>query len=124
MSNSTPHQLRVTPSVGFSICADLNGRRLSSDLGQLFLHSTNQQIGLTSRLAAKLDDRPHPGYVKHSLCNLLTQHISQIATDYKDGNDSNKLRQFRESHRESFLAESKTFRTASKLALPSFLSRQ
>ena len=92
MSNSTPHQLRFSPSAGFSIRADFNGGGLSSDLGPLLLRGTDQQIGLTSRLAAALDDRRYPGYVQHSLRNLLTQRIFQIATGYADGNDSNTLR--------------------------------
>ena len=92
MPNFTPHQLRFLPSAGFSIRTDSNGGGLSSDLGPLLLRGTDQQIGLTSRLAAALDDRRHPGYVKHSLRNLLTQRIFRIATGYEDGNDSNTLR--------------------------------
>ena len=39
-----------------------------------------------------MDDRRHPGYVKHALHDVLTQRIFQIASGYEDGNDSNALR--------------------------------
>ena len=92
MTNSTPSQLRFAPSAGFSIRADFNGGGLSSDLGPLLLRGVDQQIGLTARLNAAIDDRRHPGYIKHALHNMLTQRIFQIASGYEDGNDSNTLR--------------------------------
>ena len=92
MTNSTPSQLRFAPSAGFSIRADFNGGGLSSDLGPLLLRGIDQQIGLTARLNAALDDRRHPGDVKHAAHDVLTQRIFQIASGYEDGNDSNALR--------------------------------
>lgn len=91
-SNSTPTQLRFAPSAGFTIRADFEGGGLSSDLGPLLLRGIDQQIGLTARLAGALDDRRHPGYVKHTTRDVLTQRIFQIASGYEDGNDSNALR--------------------------------
>lgn len=91
-SNSTPIQLRFAPSAGFTIRADFEGGGLSSDLGPLLLRGIDQQIGLTARLAGALDDRRHPGYVKHTTRDVLTQRIFQIASGYEDGNDSNALR--------------------------------
>lgn len=92
MSNSTPAQLRFSPSAGFSIRADFAGGGLSSDLGPLLLRGVDRQIGLTARLASALDDRRHPSYVKHAAHDVLTQRIFQIASGYEDGNDSNSLR--------------------------------
>ncbi len=92
MTNSTSSQLRFAPSAGFTLRADFNGGGLSSDLGPLLLRGVDQQIGLTARLAAALDDRRHPGYVKHTVRDVLTQRIFQIASGYEDGNDSNSLR--------------------------------
>ena len=83
MTNSTPSQLRFAPSAGFTIRADFNGGGLSSDLGPLLLRGVAQQIGLTARLTAALDDHRHPGYVKYALCDVLTQRIFQIASGYE-----------------------------------------
>ena len=92
MTNSTLTQLRFAPSAGFTIRADFDGGGLSSDLGPLLLRGVDQQIGLTARLAAAMDDRRHPGYVQHTVRDVLTQRIFQIASGYEDGNDSNSLR--------------------------------
>jgi hypothetical protein len=92
MTNSTPEQLRFAPSAGFTVRADFEGGGLSSDLGPLLLRGIDQQIGLTARLTSAIDDRRHQGYVKHTLCEVLTQRIFQIASGYEDGNDSNSLR--------------------------------
>ncbi len=71
MSNSTPSQLRLYPSAGFTIRADFEGGGLSSDLGPLLLRSVDQQIGLISRLTAAIDGRRHLGYVQHSVRDVL-----------------------------------------------------
>ncbi len=92
MSNTTPTQLRFDPSAGFTVRADFAGGGLSSDLGPLLLRGVDQQIGLTSRLAAAIDDRRHPSYVRHSVRDVLTQRVFQIGSGYDDGNDSNSLR--------------------------------
>ncbi len=52
MPNSTPAQLRFTPSAGFTIRTDFAGGGLSSDLDPLLLRGVDQQIGLTARLTA------------------------------------------------------------------------
>jgi hypothetical protein len=67
MSNSTPTQLRFTPSAGFSIRADFAGGGLSSDLGPMLLRGIDRQIGLISRLTSAIADRRHPGYVQHGV---------------------------------------------------------
>jgi len=92
MSNSTPKQLRFSPSAGFTVRADFEGGGLSSDFGPILLRSLDRQIGLTARLTSVLSDRRHPGYVQHPMRDLLTQRIFQIASGYEDGNDSQSLR--------------------------------
>lgn len=56
------------------------------------MRGVDRQIGLIQRLSTALIDRRHPGYVKHSLGDMLSQRIFQIASGYEDGNDSNILR--------------------------------
>lgn len=90
--NSTPEQLRFASIPGCTIRADFQGGGLSSDLGPLLLKGVDRQLGLTERLCAAIDDARHPGYVTHTLHNLLRQRIYQIASGYEDGNDCNTLR--------------------------------
>lgn len=92
MSNSIPTQLRFPPFAGFTVRADFEGGALSSDFGPLLLRGVDQQIGLIQRLAQAIDDRRHASYIDHSLYDLLTQRIFQIACGYADANDANALR--------------------------------
>lgn len=92
MSKSTPTQLRFPPVAGFTVRADFDGGALSSDFGPLLLRGVDQQIGLIDRLARAIDDRRHASYIDHSLSDLLTQRIFQIACGYADANDANSLR--------------------------------
>ena len=71
---------------------DFNGGEVSSDAGLLFLREVENRIGLISKMTNCLQDRRHPGYIKHRLLDLLKQRIFQIACGYEDGNDSNELK--------------------------------
>ena len=90
--DSTPEQLRFASIPGCTIRADFAGGGLSSDLGPLLLKGVDRQIGLTERVCAAIDDSRHPGYITHSLHDILKQRIYQIASGYEDGNDCNSLR--------------------------------
>jgi len=72
--------------------ADFNGGEVSSDAGLLFLREVENRIGLISKMTDSLQDRRHPGYVKHQLLELFKQRVFQIACGYEDANDSNELR--------------------------------
>lgn len=85
-------QLRFPPSAGFTVRADFTGGEISSDLGALILSAVDRRIGLTDRLTQAITDRRHASYITHSLRDLLTQRVFQIASGYEDGNDANSLR--------------------------------
>lgn len=72
--------------------ADFSGGHLSSDGGALLLRQVNRGLGLTRHLAACFSDSRNPGYVDHSLEELLTQRISGLALGYEDINDHERLR--------------------------------
>jgi len=88
----TAEQLRFPPSAGFTVRADFTGGEISSDLGALILSALDRRIGLTDRLTQAITDRRHASYITHSLRDLLTQRVFQIASGYEDGNDANSLR--------------------------------
>lgn len=92
MDQSTSESLRFPPVAGRTVRAEFDGGALSSDFGPLILRGVDQQIGLIDRLVQAVDDRRHPSYVAHSLHDLFTQRIFQIACGYADGNDANALR--------------------------------
>ena len=90
--NSTPEQLRFPPTAGFTVRADFTGGAVSSDLGALILSAVDARIGLVERLTRAIKDSRDPRYITHSLRDLLTQRVFQIASGYEDGNDANALR--------------------------------
>ena len=90
--NSNPEQLRFPPAAGFTVRADFKGGEVSSDLGALILSAVDQRIHLVDRLTQAIRDSRHPSYITHSLHDLVTQRVFQIASGYEDGNDANALR--------------------------------
>jgi hypothetical protein len=88
----TPEQLRFPPAAGYTVRADFTGGEISSDLGALVLAAVDRRIGLIDRLAAAINDSRDPRYITHTLRELLTQRVFQIASGYEDGNDANTLR--------------------------------
>lgn len=93
MSDSPQIQLRFPSIPGFTIRGDFDGGAMSSDFGPMILRGVDKQIGLTQRLADVFDDKRHPSYTDHSLSDLFTQRIFQIASGYEDCNDANSLRE-------------------------------
>lgn len=91
-ANSTPEQLRFPPAAGYTVRADFTGGEISSDLGALLLSAVDRRIGLIGRLNAAITDTRDPRYITHTLRELLTQRVFQLASGYEDGNDANTLR--------------------------------
>jgi hypothetical protein len=91
-SVGTVEQLRFAAIAGHTVRAYFDGGAMSSAFGALMLRGVDRQIGLTQRLAAALTDRRHPSYVEHSLPELLSQRIYQVACGYEDQIDANALR--------------------------------
>jgi hypothetical protein len=88
----TPEQLRFPPAAGYTIRGDFTGGEISSDLGALLLGAVDRRIGLIDRLTAAIADSRDTRYITHTLRDLLTQRVFQIASGYEDGNDANTLR--------------------------------
>src|SRR5438552_419476 len=63
----------------------------SSDGGALLLKAADQRLGLTSALAACLDDPRQAGKVQHEIDEILIQRIMAIACGYEDANDAARL---------------------------------
>jgi hypothetical protein len=92
VSDSKPEPLRFHAIDGMTVRGDFEGGALSSDFGTILLRETEHQIGLIDRLTDAIHDRRHPSYIEHSMNDLLTQRIFQVACGYEDANDSNTLR--------------------------------
>lgn len=78
--------------VGKPVAVDFAGGDLSSDAGFAALALADQQLRLTARLAAAIQDRRNPRKVAHSLLTLVRERVYLIAGGYPDANDAQTLR--------------------------------
>lgn len=69
-----------------------SGERISSDGGLLLLREVENQIGIIDKISSCITDMRDQRYITHSIKEMLTQRIFQIAAGYEDCNDSNDLR--------------------------------
>ena len=79
------------PSHSRPLDASFDLDHLTSDGGLLWLVEADDELGLTSALAAVVPDWRH-GPVRHSLAALVRQRVLQIACGYPDQNDATTLR--------------------------------
>lgn len=67
--------------------------QLSSDGGLLLVRQLDEQLQLSTQMAACLHDPRDPNRVTHSMVQLVCQRLYQIVAGYEDVNDSTPLRQ-------------------------------
>lgn len=77
---------------GKKIEVDFDGGRVTSDAGVLLLREVERRLQLIRRVAQVLRDRRHPGYTRHSIREMLSQRVFQIACGYEDADDADTLR--------------------------------
>jgi len=68
------------------------GEQISSDGGLLLLREVENQTGLIDGISSCITDVRDLRYVDHSITELITQRVFQIAAGYEDCNDCNDLR--------------------------------
>ena len=90
--NST-QELNLFPIKGRNIELSFNGDRISSDGGLLLLRELDSPLNLLSSASNCIHDERDPRYIDHSVKELLTQRVFQIAAGYEDCNDCNDLRE-------------------------------
>ncbi len=69
-----------------------SGLDLSTDAGLLLLKQAEENLKISRGISNCLEDDREQHKVKHSLFQLVSQRIYQIAAGYEDTNDSNYLR--------------------------------
>jgi hypothetical protein len=81
------------PSVrGKKVVADFEGGVVTTDAGVLLLRETERNVGIIRRLARCMTDARDRRYIDHTIPELMTQRIMQIACGYEDADDSDSLR--------------------------------
>ena len=69
-----------------------SGLDLSSDAGLLLVRQAEQRTKICEGIAECLEDNRDPSKIKHTIGQLVSQRVYQIAGGYEDANDSNYLR--------------------------------
>ena len=95
--NDTQQTLFSTDSAvssiqGKKVALDFKGGSITSDAGVLVLSEVDKKIGLIETLTQCIGDTRNPFFIRHTVRELLSQRIFQIACGYEDANDSNTLR--------------------------------
>ena len=70
-----------------------SGGRISSDGGLLLLRGVENQLGIIDAISKCISDQRDHRYIDHTIKELVTQRVFQIAAGYEDCNDCNDLRE-------------------------------
>jgi hypothetical protein len=92
MSKYSTTPLLFSPILHKKVEADFGGGEITSNAGALLLRETEKQTGIISALTSVISDTRDLRYVDHSILDIITQRVNQIACGYEDANDSDSLR--------------------------------
>lgn len=84
--------LNLFPVDDKKIELSFTGEQISSDGGLLLLREVENQTGLINSISSCITDTRDLRYVDHTITELITQRVFQIAAGYEDCNDCNDLR--------------------------------
>jgi len=91
-SETTPIVHELFPVSNKQIELSFTGDDISSDGGLLLLREVENQMGLIDRISNCITDNRDQRYVDHTIKEMLTQRVFQIAAGYEDCNDCDDLR--------------------------------
>ncbi|HEY5393318.1 MAG TPA: IS1380 family transposase [Hanamia sp.] len=90
--NKQPVLFNISPVKNKEVALSFTGSDISSDGGLLLLKECEGQVGIIKSLTNCLADQRHPSYIHHSLEQMITQRVFQIAAGYEDADDCDSLR--------------------------------
>jgi hypothetical protein len=91
MSDSRTQSVLFPEIFSRPVVAKFDQEHSSCDGGALLLKAVDEQLGLSERLAACIEDPRQPGKVRHEMLELFRQRMFAIACGYPDGNDAARL---------------------------------
>src|SRR5215212_8028940 len=92
MSDCATTGMRFETQTRLALEAAIDGGRITSDGGLVWLARADSELGLCERMA-ELVPEWRKRKARHSLKALIKQRVFQIACGYEDQNDSNSLRE-------------------------------
>ncbi|MGH7751808.1 MAG: IS1380 family transposase [Gemmatimonadales bacterium] len=77
---------------GREVVARFDGGTITSDGGGVLLAEVERRTGILRQFAGCFTDYRHPGWVEHSVYDLVAQRVYGLALGYEDLNDHDELR--------------------------------
>src|SRR4030042_6791389 len=74
------------------LTVNFEGGEITSDSGLLLVRQADNALGLTSGMAACIEERRDSRYIDHDLEALLRQRAYQVVAGYEDCNDGEVVR--------------------------------
>ena len=91
-SDTTTSNLDLFTVAGKNVELSFSGDQISSDGGLLLLREVENQLGIIDRISSCITDDRDQRYTEHTIKEMLTQRVFQIAAGYEDCNDCDDLR--------------------------------
>lgn len=92
MEENTQMALEFPSVDGKKVIMDFDGGATTSDAGLLILREIERSSGIIRRLVECIPDKRDERYIDHTMKELVTQRVMQIACGYEDADDSDHLR--------------------------------
>jgi hypothetical protein len=81
----------LRPNFDHSIMIDSRGAKISSDTGFLLLREMDERFDIIGPTSGCLEDRRSPVDTRHSLVQMISQRVYQVAVGYEDCSDADYL---------------------------------
>ena len=91
--NAKQETFDLFPVKGKAIELQYSGEKISTDGGLLILKVVDNQINIIKEFTGCINDKRDSRYIDHSIQEILSQRIFQIAAGYEDALDCNTLKE-------------------------------
>ena len=91
-SETRPLNFDLFPESGKPIELSFTGDQSSSNGGLLLLWEVESQLGLIDGISDCITDNRDAHYIDHTVKDMITQRVFQIASGYEDCKDCDDLR--------------------------------
>ena len=91
--NAKQETFDLFPVKGKAIELQYSGEKVSTDGGLLILKEVDNQINIIKEFTGCISDKRDSRYIDHSVQEILSQRIFQIAAGYEDALDCNTLKE-------------------------------
>ena len=89
---TTATQVKLSTLCSKNVELSFTGDRISSDGGLLLLREVEKNVNIIGNISNCVSDNRDQRYIHHTIEELISQRVYQIAAGYEDCNDCDDLR--------------------------------